>query len=326
MSKSKVENIVLGTMTMGYGGYGIRVNSVALVGEMLDCFERHGHRSLDTSLAYGDSSCERMLGDLGAGSRFKIAIRFHPGDYKGHEPSVLEASVTASMARLHILSADILYLAMRDYATPIESTLQKVNELYSRGHFAQFGISNFSAWEVAQVCEICISNDWVRPTVYEGLYNAVSRVVEAELFDCLRHYGMRFHAYNPLAGGAFAPGFGADRKVKAGSRFDDSHPQGRFYRRRYWNDSYIEAMHDFQARCAGEGVDPVAAALRWLVHHSYLDGVAEDGVIIGASSLTHLEHNLAAVEDVPLPESIVDALDEASRATRSSWPSYFARV
>jgi aflatoxin B1 aldehyde reductase len=57
------------------------------------------------------------------------------------------------------------------------------------------------AWEVAQICEICDRNGWIKPSVYQGIYNAIHRAVEPELFPCLRHYGMAFYNYNPLAGG-----------------------------------------------------------------------------------------------------------------------------
>lgn len=46
------------------------------------------------------------------------------------------------------------------------------------------------AWEVAQICEICQAHGWVQPSVYQGVYNSLNRTVEAELFPCLRHYGM----------------------------------------------------------------------------------------------------------------------------------------
>jgi aflatoxin B1 aldehyde reductase len=44
------------------------------------------------------------------------------------------------------------------------------------------------------------------------MYNAIMRAVEPELFKCLGNYGIRFHAYNPLAGGAFSKSLaGVDR-------------------------------------------------------------------------------------------------------------------
>jgi aflatoxin B1 aldehyde reductase len=60
---------------------------------------------------------------------------------------------------------------------------------------------------VAQAWEIAARRGWIRPSVYQGLYNAITRAVEPELFKCLGNYGIRFHAYNPLAGGAFAKNF-----------------------------------------------------------------------------------------------------------------------
>lgn len=71
----------------------------------------------------------------------------------------------------------------------------------------EFGLSNYAAWEVAEICTLCRSNGWILPTVYQGMYNATTRQVETELFPCLRHFGLRFYAYNPLAGmGCCGPG------------------------------------------------------------------------------------------------------------------------
>jgi aflatoxin B1 aldehyde reductase len=86
-----------------------------------------------------------------------------------------------------------------------------------------YHLTQYTAWEVAMICEICIKNDYVRPTVYQGVYNALHRSVEAELFPCLRHYGMGFYAYNPLAGGYLTDRYHRednDDAHEAGSRFD----------------------------------------------------------------------------------------------------------
>jgi aflatoxin B1 aldehyde reductase len=75
------------------------------------------------------------------------------------------------------------------------------------GLFEEFGLSNFSAWQVAQAWEIAARHRWIRRSVYQGMYNAITRAVEPELFKCLGNYGIRFHAYNPLAGGAAIDGY-----------------------------------------------------------------------------------------------------------------------
>lgn len=108
--------------------------------------------------------------------------------------------------------------------------MKAVNDLYKEGYFTRFAISNYQAWEVAQICEMCKANGWVMPSVYQGVYNALHRSVEAELFPCLRHYKMGFYAYNPLAGGYLTDRYHRDDKDddhEAGSRFDPNKWQGK---------------------------------------------------------------------------------------------------
>jgi aflatoxin B1 aldehyde reductase len=54
-----------------------------------------------------------------------------------------------------------------DRTTPFEETLRVVNELYKEGKFKRFGISNFMAWEVAEVVGICEKHGWIKPTAYQ---------------------------------------------------------------------------------------------------------------------------------------------------------------
>ena len=175
-----------------------------------------------------------------------------------------------------------------DSATPIESTLSAVQELHDEGLFEEFGLSNFSAWQVAEASEIAARHGWIRPSVYQGMYNAVTRAVEPELFKCLGNYGIRFHAYNPLAGGAFSKSFASSGAVAAGSRFDSSTAQGKLYRDRYWNDAYLDALAEIHRSCEGHGLDAISVALRWLIHHSQLNAERNEvaiiiGLVVGAS-------------------------------------------
>ena len=60
-------------------------------------------------------------------------------------------------------------------------------------------------WEVAQICELCRANGWIQPTAYQGIYNAIHRKVEPELFPCLRYYGIAFYAFNPRESSVQSP-------------------------------------------------------------------------------------------------------------------------
>src|SRR4029077_9171563 len=129
------------------------------------------------------------------------------------EPENLKRAFKESLARLKTDKVKILYLVTPNSATPIESTLSAVQELHDEGLFEEFGVSNFSAWQVAEASEIAARHGWIMPSVYQGMYNAITRAVEPELFKCLGNYGVRFHAYNPLAGGAFNKSFGASGRL-----------------------------------------------------------------------------------------------------------------
>jgi aflatoxin B1 aldehyde reductase len=217
-------------------------------------------------------------------------------------------------------------LVTPDSATPIDSTLSAVQELHDEGLFEEFGVSNFSAWQVAEASEIAARHGWIRLSVYQGLYNAITRAVEPELFKCLGNYGIRFHAYNPLAGGAFSRNFADSAAVAAGSRFDSSTAQGKLYRDRYMNDAYLDALAEIHRSCEGHGLDAISVALRWLIHHSQLNAERNDGIIIGASSLEHLRHNLTAVTEGPLPTEVLAAIDDAALKAQPKWPPYFSGV
>ena len=90
MPKAPITNITFGTMTLGYRGYGARVHDAATADAMLGAVLEFGHDQLDTCSVYGDGTCEQMLGDLRAAERFGIATRFHPGNFRGHEPENLK--------------------------------------------------------------------------------------------------------------------------------------------------------------------------------------------------------------------------------------------
>src|ERR1700730_15936375 len=130
-----------------------------------------------------------MLGDLRAAERFGIATRFLPNN-RGHEPENLKRVFKDSLARLKTGKVKILYLVMRDSATPIELTLSAVQELHDEGLFEEFGVSNFSAWQVAEASEIAARHGWIRQSVYQGMYSAITRAVEPEIIQMprqLRH-------------------------------------------------------------------------------------------------------------------------------------------
>ena len=95
------------------------------------------------------------------------------------------------------------------------------------------------------------------------------------------------------------------------------------YRNRYWKKSFFDAVDLLKAACGKEGVSLVEAVYRWLAYHSMLDADRGDAVIIGASKLTHLKDNLAAMKAGPLPDALVRAFEDAWNVSKGDSPDYF---
>lgn len=309
-------HVILGTMT--FSDQVDRDGSIA----MIDAFREAGHRQMDTAYVYNKGQTEVLLGTLNADSRLSgldIATKVNPSEAGGLSAASVDRQFGTSLQRLGVDAVDLLYLHSPDLDTPIMNTLEAVQRHYDAGRFARFGLSNYAAWQVAEIVEICRREGWVVPSVYQGMYNAYTRDIERELIPCLANYDMAFYAYNPLAGGMLTGKHTSVDATPDGGRFGIF----TFYQERYWKADYFEVVRRFADVCGKEGIAPAAAALRWMVHHSALSGNADNGVILGASSLSHLQQNLQAVADTTLPESILTVLDEGWEQVRPTCMKYF---
>jgi aflatoxin B1 aldehyde reductase len=301
---------------------------------MLELFQKYGHNRVDTARVYGEGSSEEYLGALNWQDRgIVMDTKLYPSLGRGragtpisHSPADLRKFLLESLAALKAKKVEMWYLHGPDRTIPYEDTLRAVNELHEEGLFDHFGISNYMSWEVAYINDLCIQNNWIRPSVYQGVYNAIHRSVEAELFPCLRHYGMGFFAFNPLAGGYLTSRYHRDTQpenVESMSRFDPKTSQGKIYRTRYWNDTMFDALDIIRAAASKHQLTEAGCALRWIMHHSQLKSELGDAIIIGASSNTHLEENLKDFEKGPLPEDVVLALDEAWKISKGNVWNYY---
>merc|ERR1719181_2146311 len=125
----------------------------------------------------------------------------------GERADLRDAVRVASKATAESLGGapvDVYYLHNPDATTPILETLAAVDGLHKAGKIRELGLSNYAAWEVCHIHHLCAAHGFVKPTVYQGMYNGITRDVERELLPCLRALGMRFYAYNPLCGGLLA--------------------------------------------------------------------------------------------------------------------------
>ncbi|KAJ3539616.1 hypothetical protein NM688_g6340 [Phlebia brevispora] len=304
--------------------------------KMLKPFLRSSSLTIDTARIYCGGTAEGFIGKLDLKGRgLKVETKLYPntasyGDIVpnslviSHSPEDLRKYLDMSLKALNVNQLEMWYLHGPDRTTPYEVTMKAVNDLYKEGKFKRFGISNYMSWEVAELVEICKANGYIQPTTYQGIYNAIHRTVEPELFPCLRNYGISFYAFNPLAGGFFTGRYHSiSDKVEPGSRFDSSKALGQHYRNRYWTETYFNALNAVDTVVSKHGLTLAEVPLRWMAHHSLLKREYGDKVIIGASSLGHIKQNLVDLEKAPLPGDVVHALDEAWNAVKGSATHYY---
>jgi aflatoxin B1 aldehyde reductase len=160
---------------------------------VLDAFYARGHRQLDTARNYPGS--EVRLGRADAASRFVIHTKLLNLGPKYHEPAKILDSITQSLTDLKVPSVETLFLHAPDRQTPFEDQARAINEAYKQNKFKKFGISNHTAAEVQQFIDICEREGYVKPSVYQGHYNAIVRGGEEELFPLLRKHNIPFMAY-----------------------------------------------------------------------------------------------------------------------------------
>lgn len=312
---------ILGTMT-----FSDQVDQ-ATAGSILESFVAAGHVEVDTAYVYASGETELLLGRLqetGALDQCLVAGKVNPLVKDGLQPSAVDHQLLTSLERTRLSEFDLYYLHQPDLETPIEVTLRAVYKHYQDGKFKRLGLSNYAAWQVAEIAHICAQNGWMIPLVYQGMYNAITRDVERELFPCLCNYNISFYVYNPLAGGLLS-----GKHVNA----DQFPAEGRFskneqYQDRYWKPELLDVVQQYAQVCGQHDIAPAAAALRWLVHHSalatqYTNSEQQHGVIIGASKMQHFQDNLAALNAGPLPDEIVASLDQGWERGRASCIKYF---
>ena len=307
--------LILGTMTFGESVFAPDVSA------FLSAFLDEGFVELDTAYVYNDGACEKLLGEAlkSINRPYSIATKVNPRISGRLDGEAAYKQVKESLERLQLSSVDTVYLHFPDPATPVISVLSAMADLHDQGKFRELGLSNFPAWMVADVWHICDRHGWVKPTVYEGMYNPLTRLAEKELNACLDHFGMRYYAYNPLCGGLLTGRYG---------KFEDAPTDGRFthrpgYQNRYWKKSYFEAVDLLKTVCERHGMTLVEAAYRWLSHHSMLNEKRGDGIIIGASKLDHLKQNMETMKAGPLTEDVLAAFEEAWKTARPDSPDYF---
>ena len=321
--------VILGLLTFGPPGseeHSARVTSLDTFNSVLDHFQGQGYNEVDTARTYLNGMQESFTKEAKWKNRgLSLATKCYPTLPGVHGKASIKERLETSLHELGTDQVDIWYLHAPDRSVAFEETLEACNELFEAGKLKRLGLSNYAAWEVAEIWNIANERNWIKPTVYQAMYNACTRSIEDELVPCCQKYGIDIIAYNPLAGGMLSGKYKSNNTPSDG-RFSSTDPNvGKMYRERYMSVANFEALEMLEPVAKKHNLTMPEIAFRWLVHHSKLyitDG--NDGIVIGVSSLKQLENNLRDLEKPPLPAEVVGMLDDAWRdVTKASCPLYW---
>jgi aryl-alcohol dehydrogenase-like predicted oxidoreductase len=223
--------------------------------------------------------------------------------------------VEGSLRRLGVDSIDLFYLHQPDRATPLRDTLATVAELFAEGKIGALGVSNFAAWQIADVIHVAREVGAPQPVVAQQLYNLVARRLEEEYLEFAATHNVHTMVYNPLGGGLLTGKHSFDAKPTEG-RYGDS-KLAAMYTQRYWDKQLFDAIGDLSRIASDAGVTLAELSLRWL---AYRDGVGS--MLLGGSKVEQLQANIAAVAKGPLPADVVEACDAVGSSLRGPMPAY----
>ncbi|EKG15313.1 Aldo/keto reductase [Macrophomina phaseolina MS6] len=284
----------------------------------VDVLKKNGIKHIDTARVYDDS--EKRLGEIEAAKSFIIDTKSPAFADKALSRESIIAGINKSLSLLKTDKVDIYYLHAPDYDTPIEETVDTIQELHRQGKFERFGLSNFLPDDVRKVHAYAKSTGGVVPSVYQGNYNAFARSIENDLFPLLRELGFSFYAYSPLAGGFFAKDPEELASKKAGGRFDSTTLGGQMYNTLYNKPTTINGLRQWRKIAEEAGVSSVTLAYRWAVFHSQLDAQKGDAIIIGASRPAQLDQTIKTLSAGPLKKETVDKIEELWKLVEADAP------
>jgi aryl-alcohol dehydrogenase-like predicted oxidoreductase len=229
---------------------------------------------------------------------------------QGNSRHNIMRAVDTSLRRLGTDHIDLYQLHGWDPVTPIDETLQTLDDVVRAGKVRYLGCSNLLAYQLARSLGRSEALGTARFDCVQPRYNLLFREMEREMLPLCADEHIAVIPYNPLAGGMLTGKHRPDADA-AGSRFDVSlGQQGARYRERYWNDRAFDVVQAVGALAAQAGVQPATLAMQWVLANPTITSP-----IVGASRPDQLAAAVAAV-NTPLDPALKVHLDDLSHEFR----------
>ncbi len=315
-----VSPIAIGAMTYGEPDRGHpvwskgEVEARPLIKHALEA----GINFFDTANIYSNGSSEEILGralndfanrdDVVIATKLRHPMRLGPNG-RGLSRKAIMTEIDHSLERLGTDYVDLYQIHRNDHSTPLEETLEALNDLIKMGKVRYIGASSMHAWEFAKALHLQKRHGWARFVTMQDHYNLLAREEEREMIPLCLDEGVGTMIWSPLARGRLARPF-EQARTSVRSKTDGE------YADMLYSPAVEESNHaiiDAVGSIAdARGVSRAQIALAWL--HSKPVVTAP---IVGANSIEQINDAVASLE-IELTEEEIRSL-QAPYTPRYDW-------
>ena len=246
-----------------------------------------GINFFDTANVYSSGTSEEYLGralkDFATRDEVVIATKVHGKMREGPNGGGLSrkaimSEIDQSLKRLETDYVDLYQIHRFDYETPIEETMEALNDVVRAGKARYIGASAMFAWQFQKALHVADQHGWTRFVSMQNHLNLIYREEEREMLPLCRDQNIGAIPYSPLASGRLTRDFASETTHRSES---DTIAKMKY-------DSTAEPDGQVVSRVAElalkHGVPRVHIALAWLLQKQPVTAP-----IIGATKISHLD-------------------------------------
>jgi aryl-alcohol dehydrogenase-like predicted oxidoreductase len=230
----------------------------------------------------------------------KVFMPVTPGENGGGlgRKHILSA-IDASLQRLNMDYVDLYQIHRWDPRTPIEETMDALNDVVRAGKARYIGASSMFAWQLAKAQYTAERHGWAKFVSMQNHYNLVYREEEREMIPFCLDLGVGCIPWSPLARGMLA-----GNRTRDGGRHTTRSSTDTFTDYLYDQPTDFDVVDAVDEVAAARGIPPAQVAMAWLLQRP---GVTAP--IVGSTKKQHLEDALAA-EALTLSAEEIERLEK----------------
>jgi aryl-alcohol dehydrogenase-like predicted oxidoreductase len=305
---TEVSAIALGCMSYGEPTRGNHAwtlseeDSIPLIRRAVEL----GITFFDTANVYSDGSSEEITGralqEHTRREEVVIATKVHGAMGEGPNSRGLSRKhimwqIDESLRRLGTDYVDLYQIHRFDPATPLEETLEALDDLVRAGKVRYLGASSMHAWQFSKALHLQRANGWSRFVTMQDHYNLVNREEEREMLPLCADEGVGSLPWSPLARGRLTRDWDASTARSETDEFGKT-----LYSAQEDSDRRVAAAVAEVA--AARGVPRAQVALAWVSRNPVVTAP-----IVGGTKVAHIEDAVASLE-LALTDDEVSRLEE----------------